>query len=340
MKFLKFLLVLLVFPHLFAAEITPKQIIIKTDAELQSKTSFQNNKINQMLAEYSVHNIETILPQLGNYYLIEVADKIDWEKLQNSKPAIIESMQPNYLNEMLLSPNDEMYGEQLSYFQSINLPAAWNYSTGNGEISIGIVDSGIHFDHPDLTENIFINTNEIPYNGIDDDGNGYVDDWRGWDFTDAPELDYMASGDYIEQDNDPTDEYNHGTHVAGIIAADTNNKIGVSGVSWNNKILPVRAGFKTADGVSGYLQDDDAAAGIIYCAEMGMDIINCSWGSSEYSQIIADACQYAYEKGSIIVVSSGNTGQSGVWYPARLSSTIAVGAVDSYNQVAIFSTYG
>jgi subtilisin family serine protease len=340
MKYISFLLVLLLVVHLFAAETTPKQMILKTDSTLESKTSFQNEEINQYLQSFSVKNIKSILPQLGNYFLVEVDKKIDWQQLQNAKPAAVESIQPNYLNQMLLTPNDTRYDEQLEYLQNINLPAAWNYSTGNGEILVGIVDSGIHFDHPDLNENIFINEAEIPDNGIDDDGNSYVDDWHGWDFTDASELGYMASGDYLEQDNDPTDEYNHGTHVAGIIAADTNNNFGISGVSWNNKVLPVRAGFKTADGVSGYLQDDDAAAGIIYCADMGADIINCSWGSDSFSQIIADACQYAYSKGSILVVSSGNTGQSGVWYPAHLSSTIAVGAVDNNNERAIFSTFG
>ena len=151
-----------------------------------------------------------------------------------------------------------------------------NITTGSEHVLVAVVDSGINLEHPDLQANIFINHAEIPDNGIDDDGNGYIDDWIGWDFADAPELAEIALGDYLDQDNDPDDENYHGTHVAGIIGAVGNNGIGVCGVNWNVKLLAVRAGFRTTDS-AGFLQDDDAAAAIIYAADMGAQVINLSW---------------------------------------------------------------
>ncbi|MCK4979480.1 MAG: S8 family serine peptidase, partial [Candidatus Delongbacteria bacterium] len=223
----------------------------------------------------------------------------------------------------------------------ISLLEAWTLETGNSNVIVAIEDGGVDVDHPDLIGNMWINTGEIAGNGVDDDNNGYIDDVNGWDFVNAPELGSIALGDYLEQDNDPEDELNHGTHIAGIISADTNNEEGVSGISWNSKLLIIRSGFKTLDG--GYLQDDDAAAGIIYAADMGADVINLSWGDTNYSQIIADACYYAYNKGSIIVVAAGNEGATSshqVVYPAQLSTTLAIGAVDRYKNLASFSSYG
>jgi len=151
----------------------------------------------------------------------------------------------------------------------------------------------------------------------------------------------MALGDYTEQDNDPSDDLNHGTHIAGIIGADANNQEGICGICWNVKLLNIRSGFKTVDG--GYLQDDDAAAGIIYAADMGADVISLSWGDINFSQIIADACYYAYEHGCIIVAAAGNEGSTSahlLTYPAKLSTTLSVGAVDSNKQLTSFSSYG
>ena len=337
------ILLFLCFPFLLnCLNFTPKEMIIKTS----SPTEIINNKFaldefDDFLAEKKIKYLKPILNKFQNqYFTASFHEELDWETIENLRFTGIEYIQPNYLNEFSLTPNDPLYPDQVTNFVNTNLPQAWNYTTGNSEIIVGVVDSGIHFGHPDLQTNIFINLYEIPDNGIDDDNNGYIDDWHGWDFTDAPELAYMASGDYIGQDNDPSDELHHGTHVSGIIAADTNNDLGISGICWNTKILPIRCGFQTISGMGGYLQDDDAAAGIIYAADMGASVINCSWGSEYFSQIIADACFYAYDKGSIVVVSSGNTGEFGVWYPAKFSYTISVGAVDENKYLAPFSTYG
>lgn len=249
----------------------------------------------------------------------------------------IEYVQPNYLRKMLIEPNDPLFSRQLHNICSI--PSAWNLTTGSPVVVVGIVDSGMLLNHPDLAENIFINEAEIPDNGIDDDGNGYIDDYMGWDFCDAPELADQALGDFMEPDNDPTDENFHGTHVAGIVGAVGNNGTGVSGVAWSVKLLAVRAGFRTTQS-QGYLQDDDAAAAVIYAADMGSSVINMSWGDPNYSPIIADACEYAHRKGTSLVASAGNDPVPVLSYPARLSNVISVGAVNKSRVLAGFSSYG
>ena len=328
---------------LFGMYYVPNQIIFKTTAvkQVNNKTigleSFDN-----FLIERNIDNLKSILPKSDNkYFVATFSNDINWDNIKNYQFEGIEYFQPNYLNEFYLYPNDPEFSNQQVHLDNCNIPQSWDYTVGNNQIIVAIVDSGIHFDHPDLQNNIFINQGEIPDDGIDNDDNGYIDDVHGWDFVDAPELSSIALGDYLQQDNDPNDELNHGTHIAGIISADTNNEEGVSGISWNSKLLIIRSGFKTLDG--GYLQDDDAAAGIIYAADMGADVINLSWGDINYSQIIADACYYAYNKGSIIVVAAGNEGATAshqVVYPAQLSTTLAIGAVDRYKELASFSSYG
>ncbi len=337
------ILIMAISISLFGMEYVPNQLIFKTTSvkQIYNKTigleSFDN-----FLADRGINNLKSILPKSDNkYFIATFPSDINWNNIKNYQFDGIEYFQPNYLNEFYLYPNDPEFPNQQVHLDNCNIPQSWDYTVGNEQIIVGIVDSGLHFDHPDLQNNIFINQNEIPDDGIDNDDNGYIDDVHGWDFVDAPELSSIALGDYLEQDNDPDDELNHGTHVAGIISADTNNEEGVSGISWNSKLLIVRSGFKTMSG--GYLQDDDAAAGIIYAADMGADVINLSWGDTNYSQIIADACYYAYNMGSIIVVAAGNEGatiEHQVVYPAQLSTTLAIGAVDRYKNRASFSSYG
>ena len=296
--------------------------------------------LDSYLATKEVISLKTIFrKQEDNYFLIELGNEPDWEYLDNTVFPGVSYIQPNYINEMYYLPDDPYYADQEINFENVNLPQSWNYTTGNSEILIAIIDSGIRFQHPDLQNNVYINEAEIADDGIDNDLNGYIDDWHGWDFTDAPGLSDIALGDFLEQDNDPSDDISHGTHIAGIIGADTNNGLGVSGICWNIKMLIIRAGFLTTSGI-GFLQDDDAAAGIIYAADMGADVINISWGDENYSPIIEDACQYALNRGTIIVASSGNNFDYGLMYPAKLSSTIAVGAVDRYLDKAEFSCYG
>lgn len=329
---------------LAAMEYVPKQLIVQTTQPRELvRGSLGLPELDNFLSEYRVQDVTPIFRKTeNNFYLINLQDDFEVSEINDLRLDGVENIQPNYLNSFSLVPNDLAYEMQRIDFENINLPQTWDYTTGNSEIMVAIVDSGLNFDHPDLQENIFVNENEIPDDGIDNDDNGYIDDYRGWDFVDAPELSSIAIGDFIGQDNDATDEINHGTHIAGIIGASTNNDEGIAGVLWDVDMLIVRAGFGVMGG-GGYLQDDDAAAAVIYAADMGADVINISWGDVNYSPIIAYAVNYAYRKGSILVCAAGNEGAEEdhpVTYPAKLATTISVGAVDSQKRLASFSSYG
>ncbi|MDP2172240.1 MAG: S8 family serine peptidase [Candidatus Cloacimonadaceae bacterium] len=322
-------------------EITPGVLLFKTTQPISVRSDRTGlTAFDSYLDQLGASNIIPISGMHTNrYYQVNIAVDPDWTALKNGQYSFtgIEYAQPNFLRKMHLTPNDPLYPLQFHHITSN--PQAWNYSTGSSLIVVGIVDSGLLFEHPDLNANIWINQGEIPNNGIDDDGNGYIDDWWGWDFSDAPEMSDVGIGDFTGQDNDPTDENYHGTHVAGIVGAVGNNGIGISGVAWNVKLMAIRAGFRTTQG-QGYLQDDDAAAAIIYAADNGCHVLNLSWGDPNYSAIIADACQYAYDKGVTIVASAGNDPGPILSYPARLSTVISVGAVNKTRNLAGFSSYG
>ena len=341
-KTLLALLIFLLISTLAALDVTPKQLIFKTSKSMQLTRDGRTglSTFDSYLNSLAAYPIKAIAGMPNNqYFLVNLENEPNWEEIKAGRLefAGIEYVQPNYLNKMHLEPNDALYSQLYHYV--VSCPQAWNITTGSEQVLVAVVDSGLLLEHPDLKANIYINPNEIPDNGIDDDGNGYIDDWIGWDFVDAPELADIALGDYVGQDNDPSDENYHGTHVAGIIGAVGNNGIGVCGVNWNVKLLATRAGFRTTTG-DGYLQDDDAAAAVIYAADMGAHVINMSWGDDNYSPIIADACQYAYDKGSVLVASAGNTPMPLLSYPAKLSTTISVGAVNRNRNLAGFSSFG
>jgi len=323
-----------------ALSYSPRELIVKLsdsrgNLDLESFPLFSN-----WVKSYNVMKITPVTDKSTNqFYVIETEEEIPVSEIQAKKNKFpqIEYIQPNYLNVFHNTINDPYFFQQ--QHDLCQIPQAWSYTTGDEDLVIAVVDSGIFFEHPDLTNVIYINENENPNSSADDDGNGYIDDWHGWDFTDAPTLQNIGLGDYTERDNDASDENYHGTHVSGIIGAEVNNGLGVAGVMWKTKLLPVRAGFRTTTG-GGYLQDDDAAAAIIYATDMGADIINMSWGSTYYSPIIADACQYAYDRGVILVASSGNDPGPFISYPAKLSIVLSVGSIDKTKTLSNFSSYG
>ena len=243
---------------------------------------------------------------------------------------IIEYAQPNYINHLCFKPNDFFYTDQWS-LETIKVPEAWEIERGSKDIIVAVVDTGVDYNHEDLKSRIWVNEDEIPGNGIDDDGNGYVDDVRGWDFFDSPYA--SLSVDHVSRDNDPMDEDGHGTNVAGIIAAVPNNSIGIAGITWGCKVMALRAGSK-------FLEDDDLAAAIVYAVENGAQIINMSWGGDELSYIIRDVTKYAYDHGCILIGAAGNDNKPIVIYPAAFEHVIAVGATDSQDKKSSFSNYG
>ncbi|MEM1172281.1 MAG: S8 family serine peptidase [Cyanobacteria bacterium P01_H01_bin.35] len=204
--------------------------------------------------------------------------------------------------------------------EAVNAPEVWNQGyTGQG-IVVAVIDSGVDYTHFDLAGNIWTNLDEIPNNGFDDDGNGYVDDIRGWDF--------------FNNDNDPMDENSHGTHVAGIIAAQQNS-FGVTGVAPNAQIMPVQV----ANDRPGFWET--IADGIYYAVNNGAHIINMSLSGGSVSTELDDAIRYATERGVVVVMTAGNDSSSFPEYPASNADKwgIAVGSTDIIGTVSDFSNY-
>jgi PKD repeat protein len=209
----------------------------------------------------------------------------------------------------------------------IDAPEAWDIETGNSnDVVIAVIDTGVDYDHEDLAANMWLNEHELNgVVGVDDDGNGYIDDIKGWDF--------------FSDDNDPDDENGHGTHCSGTIAAEGNNGRGVVGVSWNAKIMPLR--FLGPDGGS----TSDAILAIEYATMMGVDIMSNSWGGGGYSVALEDAISAANDAGILFVAAAGNAGTDNDVYPHYPSSynvpnVISVAATDSFDNLAYFSNYG
>ncbi|MCF8351003.1 MAG: S8 family serine peptidase [Bacteroidales bacterium] len=265
------------------------------------------------------------VPVLYNIFKVEFEVNQDVIVLSDllAQDSNIEFAEPNYLfYSMATYPDDPLYqnGSQ-EYLNTINAPAAWDSITGDTSQVIAILDTGIDWNHPDLDENIWTNLGELP-NGVDDDGNGYTDDIRGWDF--------------INNDNDPNDDNSHGTHVAGIAGAEGNNGTGITGVLWNVKLMPVKILQSSGAGSS-----SDFAAGINYAANNGATVINMSLGSYAESLTIKAALENAYAgtgsgDGSILVAAAGNDnrcicsdcGLCFSMYPACYSFVIGVTSTD------------
>jgi subtilisin family serine protease len=201
----------------------------------------------------------------------------------------------------------------------VNAPEAWASGyTGQG-IVVAVLDTGVDRNHADLAGNIWTNAGEIANDGLDNDGNGYVDDVYGWNF---------ANGN-----NNTLDVNSHGTHVAGTIAG-LNNGVGVTGVAYNSRIMPVKV---LSDSGSGSYSG--VAQGIRYAVDNGADVINMSLGGGSTDSAVQSALQYASSRGVIVVMAAGNEGAAQPGYPASSATSwgLAVGAVDSSNQMASFS---
>lgn len=234
-------------------------------------------------------------------------------------------------------PNDPQYAQQW-HLSKINAPEAWDIyqanASNNSEVVVAIVDDAVKIDHQDLAANIWTNPAEIPNNGIDDDGNGYIDDVHGWDAADNdnnPNPPASATNFY----------FSHGTHVAGVVAAVSNNQIGISSIAGagSNKvrILPVKIKKDTSSG-SGL---QAGIEGIQYALLSGAKIINMSWGSYSPSDTLQAILSLAADLDIVLVAAAGNSNTSyPVAYPAGYSQVIAVGATDANDVKASFSNFG
>ena len=246
----------------------------------------------------------------------------------------VEYAEPNFIVAINALPDDTNFSDLWAlhntgqtggiYDADIDVPEAWDVATGSRNVVIAVVDTGVAYNHPDISANIWTNTGETScLDGIDNDGNGYIDDCHGWDF--------------LGNDPDPMDFHGHGTHVAGIIGAMGNNGEGITGVMWKAQIMPLR--FL---GINGKGTSADAVSAILYAGENSANIINLSWGGENYSRALKDAIDVS---GAVVVCAAGNSGSNNdrtPHYPSSYSSAniISVSATDSDDDLAFFSNYG
>ena len=231
--------------------------------------------------------------------------------MQFNSSAQVKYAEPNYKYKLQVIPNDPLFDQQWALDNpgfpygmgqadaDIDANEAWDIQTGDSNIVVAVLDTGVDYTHPDLAGNMWVNDAEMTgFPGWDDDGNGFIDDIYGYDF--------------VNLDSDPADDHFHGTHVAGIIGADTNNATGIAGVCWDVQIMALKVG----SGGYGGVNLDAAVAAIGYARDHGAKVINASWGGYEYSQALKDAIDAIRSDGILFVAAAGNDyGNNNDFYP-------------------------
>ena len=317
----------------------PDRILVKLKEGAPGQTLDALNRQNNARAEGRIPRTKVDVVKLPKDLPVQAA-----VRRYEASPEV-EYAEPDFILQpsQTVSANDPSYPELYGLNNTgqtggtagadIDAPEAWSATTGDAGVVVAVMDTGVDVTHPDLKNNVWANPGETPGNGVDDDKNGYVDDANGWDFynDDASVYD-AADGD------------KHGTHVAGTIAAEGNNDLGVVGVNWKARIMPLK--FLGPNG--GYTSD--AVEALNYALAKGAKVSNNSWGGGGYSQALLDAINKADASGHLFVAAAGNGGSDGVgddndstpFYPASYDSpnVVSVAATDSKDSLASFSNYG
>ncbi|MCO6500376.1 MAG: S8 family serine peptidase [Vicingus serpentipes] len=315
-------------------------VIVKfhADSKMEVKhfvdqSKFSNSALNSINKKYPVKKIKEIGNQkLTSTYVIEFKGDYDISKLIEDymNTGLFEYVEPNYIgyatgkkgsNKSTL-PNDTYFSRQYALLNDgsfslstaivdadIDMDLAWDIEQGDTSIIVAVLDGGAKLDHPEFSGRIWTNTNEIA-DGSDSDGNGYVDDTKGWDFA--------------YDDNNPVDDWGHGTNVAGIIGANGNNNIGYAGIDWNCKLMICKVIDQNGSGLYSWW-----SSAIYYAVDNGADVINMSLAGTSYSTTLKNAVDYAYNNGVVVVASMGNANNSTVQYPAGYTNAIAIGSTNA-----------
>lgn len=346
------------------------QVIIKLkeNAPQELINSFKNNSfrsekysVTKTLGKFNATNSKSLFEKISpavlasntvgleRIFIISVSQNFSSDLVSLlSKNEFIEYIEVNRIlkvENISADPNDTYYNNQY-YLPLIGMNAAWNITMGDSNVVIGVVDTGLDFLHPDLQNSFKLNYGEMGLdalgrdkrsNGVDDDGDGFIDDWRGWDFTDEPFTGDPRRGDYLTPDNDPTDDNknSHGTAVTGIINASFNNGAGISSIAPKCKVLVLRA-FDA----EGFGEEDDVASAVLYGISQGVKIFNFSFGDYVYSNLLKDVVKFAYSKNVTIVCSAGNDGSDRLHYPSAYDEVISVGASATDDARFSASSYG
>ncbi|MHC1706177.1 MAG: S8 family peptidase [Bacteroidales bacterium] len=308
--------------------------------ELWLKSSESESKGMNFLANAKVHKLFPHHKPLSDALKYENPNLVDLSLIYSVTP--VPAMPPDELIfrlnrtnlfeyvqwvkpvDLLFIPNDEKIGSQY-YLDRIKAFQAWDICQGDTNTIIGIVDSGSDLDHPDLKNNLAYNYND-PIDGIDNDNDGFIDNFRGWDMGDMDNEPQVIPGG-----SNPA----HGVHMCGIAAASTDNAIGVAGVGFNCRFLPVKMNDVNDNYIAGY-------EGIVYAADHGSKVINCSWGSQHTAgKFGQDIINYAtFNRDALVVAASGNSNNEIPFYPASYENVLSVGATGPADErMVVSSTY-
>jgi serine protease len=253
--------------------------------------------------------VESLITELQRVTGVEYAEKVS-------------------LNKTDAVPNDPLFATASgsTHLNQINAQNAWNVFNGGSNITVAIVDNAVMWTHVDLAANTYTNALEASgTTGVDDDGNGYIDDKNGYDVAN---MDGVTTSTDLAQD--------HGTHCAGIAGAVNNNSVGIGSIGWNIKIIPVKTSFDN----SGPSSVNFGYEGIIYAVKAKAKIISCSWGGSGFSSTEQSVINYAWNRGSIVMASAGNANTSTQNYPGAYANVYCVAAVNPSNIKSSYSNYG
>ena len=310
-----------------AAEAVPGELIVgfaPTATEWQEKRAVEKARAE----------LEDRIDSLDAALVTVDPDQADTASERLLRNPVVEFVEPNYVLRAHRIPNDRNFVDQwglrnLGHFDGkagadIGATLAWDVTTASNAI-VAVVDTGVSYKHPDLAGNAWKNPTDL-VNNVDDDGDGFTDDVFGADF--------------FSNDSDPDDDGGHGTHVAGIIGAQGNNALGVTGVNWDVNIMSLKFLDENGEGNTA-----DAANAIDYAVDHGARVVNASWGGPSFSQALYGAIRRAGERGTLVVAAAGNDGvntDSRPDYPAAfdLPNIIAVAATDRTDRLLDFSNYG
>lgn len=291
------------------------------DFFVQLNRAEDKDLLHQLIPDAEVY-CPFLLPEMQRTFVVKTNHPATAELLSQKLKGRIDFIYveeiPTY--SLFYTPNDLNASQY--YLSLIQAQGAWDLNNSAAGIKIGVIDNAIDLTHPDLAANIWTNPGEIAANGLDDDGNGIIDDVQGYDFGD--------------NDNDPNPNnstFYHGTHVAGLASAVTDNSIGMASLGSNASIIPIKIANSNGSLVGAYL-------GVDYAIAIGSDVINMSWGGGTYSATYQLLFDIAYANDIVCIAAAGNSNISLPMYPASYNYVISVAATDQTDQKAGFSNYG
>ncbi|MDP8207131.1 MAG: S8 family serine peptidase [Candidatus Electryonea clarkiae] len=324
---------------------------------------FQAGEIEYMFGDYIIQDEEYRYLTRNDYKVIFPSDTdVELVAEEMSRLKGVAMAEVDMLYRLDYVPNDPSYGSQW-WLGAIDAPRAWDIIKGDESVIVTALDTGVDWNHPDLVHNIWVNPGEDidenhfcydstlgfnnnpgtsgDWNYLDDDDNGYSEDFIGYDFVDNVPAGNAAPGeDYDDRDNNPMDFDGHGTGVTGAMAAVGDNGIGGAGVAFDCKIMCLRVGYKPRVEGQGSIIFSAVRSAMAYAIDNGASVLNMSFGSGQYSQFENQDIQNAFNNGILVFAAAGNDGVGNLHYPAGYTNVISVASTNSSRQRANFSNWG